>query len=137
MQYHMTRLSGLSTVTLEVPDEVADPSLVNSFPLLLFDYQVRVRTCKEAQQVSQAAQQDPSGYLEDQGVASPLWYVDDPSFNLRQKEWCVNFSQIARCLSRFGFRTERSRIQVKTRRSRAKTARTYIPKYDDGNRAEC
>lgn len=109
MQYHMMQLSDLRTVTLEVPCEHADAGLADKFPILRFNNQVRVRTCKEAEGIAGAAMQNSASYSRDRGVASPLWHLGGGSDMMEQYQWCVNLSRIAVC------QLEHLRIQVEVR----------------------
>ena len=94
MEAPMTRLSALRTVTLEIPDADGYADLGDGLARLRAGGLLRLRTCKEAQQVAQAAKQNPHDYSDDQGVISPLWYRDKMESTMQQMRWCVNISRI-------------------------------------------
>lgn len=96
---HMARLSAVRTVTLETPDASGHAGLAEKLAGLHASGKVRLRTFEEAQQVAQAAVQNPSGYTEGQGVISPLWHSDTGNLKLHRERWCVNCSHIAACRS--------------------------------------
>lgn len=111
MDAPMARLSALRTVTLETPDAGGHAGLAEKLTGLHASGKVRLRTFKEAQQVAQAAVQNPLSYTEDQGVISPVWHSDTGDLKRDQYRWCVNRSHIAACRS--GIITDRLRIQVR------------------------
>lgn len=113
VETRMTRLQNLRTVTLETPDAYQLADHADGF--LYASGRLHFRTCEEAQQVAQAAVQNPSGYAEGGGVMSPLWYSDKYEDREREK-WCVNRLPIA--ARPFSIRTDHLRMQVGTSQQR-------------------
>ena len=73
-------------VTVETIDDAESVDLVARLDILNSIGMLRLRTCKQAQEVAQEALKNPAGYLEDQGVISPLWFSNDFSDD-RRKRW--------------------------------------------------
>lgn len=99
MDAHMVQLSALRTVTLETPDISRHTGLAGKLAGLHASGKVRLRTFEEAQQVAQAAVQNPSGYTEGQGLISPVWHSDTGDLKSHREKWCVNRSHISACRS--------------------------------------
>lgn len=99
METPMLRLQDLLTVTLETPDANRHAELAGKLAQLHANGILCLRTCKEAQQVAQAAKQNSHDYSGDQGAISPLWYRDNVESKLQRKQWCVNILRIMPCLS--------------------------------------
>lgn len=108
MDAPMARLPALRTVTLETLDADGHAGLAEKLAGLHASGKVRLRTFEEAQQVAQAAVQNPRGYTEDQGVVSPVWHPDTGELKLHRGMWCVNHSHITACRS--DIMTDRLRI---------------------------
>lgn len=112
MEAFMARLAHLRTVTLETPREDGDAGLAERLARLRTSGRLRIRTCKEAQQAAQVAQQNEGDCTDEQGVISPLWYLGEDK-DWRRNKWYATLSRIVAC--RLIIPTGRLPVQVRTR----------------------